>query len=134
MDIGPKFWVSKIQPDSTKHKRNQTGSNDKIPIYESQNGVDQALCRSMTRSLLFLTTRCLDVYYNGGVCVIYHVSLKVIYLLAAKVEYTAITRGCTHLLWMKNMLKDYDVLEEVLTHHYDNLKGDRYLHPRSGCY
>ena len=54
---------------------------------------------------------------------IYHVSLKVIYLLAAKVEYTAIARGCTHLVWMKNMLKDYDVLEEVLTHHYDNLKG-----------
>ena len=42
-------------------------------------------------------------------------------LSTIEVECIASGNGCTQLIWMKNMFKDYDVPEEVLTLYYDNL-------------
>ena len=41
----------------------------------------------------------------------------------AEVEYIMAGSGCTQLIWMKNMLKDYCVPREVLTLYYDNLSA-----------
>ena len=42
-------------------------------------------------------------------------------LSIVEVEYIETSSGCTQLIWMKNMLKDYGVSREVLTLYYDNL-------------
>ena len=62
LDLCPKFWVTKIGPDSTKRERTSIGSNHKIPTYESQSGVDQTLWRGMIGRLLSPTTSCSDIH------------------------------------------------------------------------
>ena len=44
-------------------------------------------------------------------------------LSTIEVEYIATSSGCTKLIWMKNMFKDYDVSREVLTLYCDNLSA-----------
>ena len=45
------------------------------------------------------------------------------YFQVTGIKGTTTARGCTHQVWMKSMVKDYVVLEEVLTPHYENLGG-----------
>ena len=75
----------------------------------------------MIRSLL--TANCSDIYNKRGDCMRYQASLKVGYHLATKVEYIAAVRRCTYLVRMKSIPKDYAVSKEVLTLHFDNLRG-----------
>ena len=42
-------------------------------------------------------------------------------LSTTEVECIAVGSECTQLIWMKNMHKDYHILEEVLTFYFDNL-------------
>ena len=42
-------------------------------------------------------------------------------LSTSEAEYRAAGSGCTQLIWMKDMLKDYGVFREVLTLYCDNL-------------
>ena len=44
-------------------------------------------------------------------------------LSTAEAEYIAAGSGCTQLIWMKIMLKDYGISGEVLTLYYDNLSA-----------
>ncbi|XP_057451950.1 BTB/POZ domain-containing protein At2g46260-like [Lotus japonicus] len=44
-------------------------------------------------------------------------------LSTAKAEYIATGSGCTQLLWMKQMLKEYNVLQDVMTLYCDNLSA-----------
>ena len=41
--------------------------------------------------------------------------LNYISLFTVEADYIAIGSGCTQLSWIKNVLKDYGILEEVLT-------------------
>ena len=38
-----------------------------------------------------------------------------------KIKRITIVRECTHEVWMKSMVKDYVILEEVQTPHYENI-------------
>ena len=41
----------------------------------------------------------------------------------AEAEYIAARSGCSQLVWMKHMLKEYNVEQDVLTLYYDNLSS-----------
>jgi hypothetical protein len=44
-------------------------------------------------------------------------------LSTAEVEYIAAGSSCSQLVWMKQMLKEYNVEQDVLTFYYDNLSA-----------
>ena len=44
-------------------------------------------------------------------------------LSLAEAKYIAAGSGCTQLIWIRNKLKDYGILREVLTLYYDNLSA-----------
>lgn len=44
-------------------------------------------------------------------------------LSTAKVEYIVAESSCTQLLWMKHMLKEYNVEQYVMTLYYKNLSA-----------
>ena len=52
-------------------------------------------------------------------------------LFIVEAEYIATGSGCTQLIWMRNMLKDYGIFGEVLTLYCDNLKYYQYLEKSS---
>ena len=48
---------------------------------------------------------------------------KVSYSIVTEIEMTTTTKGCTHEVWMKKLIKDYVISEEVLTPNCENLEG-----------
>jgi len=44
-------------------------------------------------------------------------------LTTAEAEYIAARSSCTQLLWMKQMLKEYNVKQDVMTLYYNNLSA-----------
>ena len=67
-----------------KHRRTPIGTNEKIARHDAWNGVDQTLNRSMIESLLYFTTRRLDLCYSLGVYAQYQASPKDSHLLVVK--------------------------------------------------
>jgi hypothetical protein len=79
-----------------------------LKVSKDENGVsaDQSLCRSMIGSLLYLTASRPDITFVVGVCD----------------EYIA-RSSCSQLVWMKQMLTEYNVTQDVMTVYYDNLSA-----------
>ena len=50
---------------------------------------------------------------------------RVSYSLVIEIKRITIARGCTHEAWIKSMVKDYVVSNEVPTPHFENLGGIR---------
>ena len=78
---------------------------------------------NMVGKQCFMTIRSTNEHMEE--CVRHQANHKVSYSLVTEIEGIATARECTHEVWMKSMVKDYVVLEEVLTSHYENLGGTK---------
>jgi len=185
--------VKKFGLDNASHKRTPAATHLKLSKDENGVVVDQSLYRSMSGSLLYLTTSRPDKTFDVGVCARYQAEPKMSHLIQVKrilkyingttnygilyshsensrlvgycdadwegsaddrkstsggcfflgnnlvsrfskkqnyvslsiaeVEYIAARSSCSQLVWMKQMLEEYDVKQGVLTLYCDNLSA-----------
>ncbi|GAA0164083.1 hypothetical protein LIER_19802 [Lithospermum erythrorhizon] len=123
----------------------------KVTKNEDGKTMDISGYRSMIENLFYLTARRLDIAYSVGVCVRYQADPKESHLNLVKrilkyiqgnnllswfskkqnfvsistteAEYIASRSSCTQLLWMKQMLEEYDVKPGVMTLYCDNISA-----------
>ncbi|KAL6318146.1 hypothetical protein AAG906_035651 [Vitis piasezkii] len=79
-----KELVKKFGLESTKHFRTPMPTNLKLSKDEFEKVVEETLYRSMTGSLLYLTTSKPDITFSIGVCARYQACLKESHLIALK--------------------------------------------------
>jgi hypothetical protein len=85
--------------DNATHKKTPAPTHLKLSKDENGVNVDQSLYRSMIiGSLLYLTASRPDITFVVGI-------------------------RCSQLVWMKQMLKEYDVEQDVITLYCDNLSA-----------
>ncbi|WJX12365.1 hypothetical protein P8452_02875 [Trifolium repens] len=131
--------IKKYGMDNATHKRTPAPTHLKLTKDEKGISVDQSLYRSMVGSLLYLTASRPGITYAVGVCARYQADPKVnhltqvkrilnkkqncVALSTAEAEYIAAGSSCSQLVWMKQMLKEYDVEQDALTLYCDNMSA-----------
>ncbi|PNY11358.1 gag-pol polyprotein, partial [Trifolium pratense] len=131
--------VKKFGMESSSHKRTPAATHLKLTKDEGGVDVDQSMYRSMIGSLLYLTASRPDIAFVVGVCARYQAAPKMSHLTqvkrilnkkqnslslsTAEAEYIAAGSGCSQLLWMKQMLKEYNIEQDVMTLYCDNLSA-----------
>ncbi|XP_024640662.1 uncharacterized mitochondrial protein AtMg00810-like [Medicago truncatula] len=140
--------VKKFGMDNGGHKRTPAVTHLKLTNDESGISVDQSMYRSMIGSLLYLTASSenselmgyCDAGWAGsaddrkrtsGGCSFlgnnlaswFNKKQNCVSLPTAKAEYIAAGTCCSQLVWMKQMLKEYNVEQDVLTLYCDNLSA-----------
>jgi hypothetical protein len=116
--------VKKFGMENATHKRTPAPTHLKLTKDEKGISVDQSLYRSMIGSLLYLTASRPDITYAVGVCARYQADPKVSHLTQVKriLKYVNGTSDYG-IMWMKQILKEYDVEQDALTLYCDNMSA-----------
>ena len=72
--------------------------------------------KNMVGNQYFMTTRSSNEHVEK--CVRHQANHKVSYSPVIEIEGTSKVKGGTHEVWMRSMVKDYVVPDEVITPHY----------------
>ncbi|KAA0048308.1 gag-pol polyprotein [Cucumis melo var. makuwa] len=138
--------VKKFGLDQSQHKSTPAATHVKITQDINDTAVDHKLYRSMIGTLLYLTTSRPDIAYAVGIywagftddrksassgCFFLGNNLiswfskkqNSVSLSTAEAEYIAVGSGCTQLIWMKNMLHEYEITQDVMTMYCDNMNA-----------
>ncbi|KAL4022755.1 hypothetical protein IC575_016500 [Cucumis melo] len=146
-----KNLVKKFGVDQSQHKRTLAATHAKITKDMVGTEVDHKLYKSMIESLLYLTASRPDIAYVVGICALYQSDPRsvddrkstcsgcfflghnlvswfskkknCVSLSTAEAKYIAAGSGCTQMIWMKNMLNEYGIMQGVMTLYCDNMSA-----------
>ncbi|KAL4011127.1 hypothetical protein IC575_028174 [Cucumis melo] len=146
-----KNLVKKFGLDQSQHKRTPAATHAKITKDMVGTEVDHKLYRSMIGSLLYLAASRPDIVYAVGICARYQSNPRsaddrkstsggcfflrnnlvswfskkqnCVSLSTVEAEYIAARSECTQMIWMKNMLNEYGIMQRVMTLYCDNMSA-----------
>ncbi|KAA0055022.1 flocculation protein FLO11-like [Cucumis melo var. makuwa] len=133
--------ISKFGMDKAKPKRTPAATHLKLTKDATREKVDSSLYRSIIGSLLYLTASRSDIAFAVGVCACYQADPRTSHLHSIKCilkyiigqisndrkstygEYIAAGSSCSQLLWMKQMMEEYGILQSSMVLYYDNISA-----------